>query len=503
MSENVLFQNPQQNQPPPTAPPPPPQQPAPPSSSQPPPVSPSGPPPPISKSFLSKGLLIKIGAVIVGLVLLTVLGSVIFSFFGEKKPKEVTLTYWGLWEDKAVMTPIIEGFQRKYPHIKVTYIKRDVREHKDTVFARILNGSGPDIFRYHSTWVPMFKSILLPLPTDVITPQEFKKVYYPVIQSDLMQNGAIYGIPLQIDTLALFVNTQLLENVGEEPPQTWENFKRIACKITVRTPGGKIETAGAALGTMNNITHAPDIISLLMAQNYVNMKDPAKTVANVSDTLKFYTAFPKRVCASPTTQGNERANTWDTTLEPSIKAFAGGKLAMYFGYSWDIFTIKALNTELDFSVHPAPSITTGDRKTIASYWVEGVSNKSKHKEEALLFMQYLSQKETLQQLYAEVAKTRQFGELYPRVDLAESLKDNPLIYPFIEQAPVAVSSYFVSDTYDGSERRPGINAQMNQYLLNAVNTTLQNTSADSAAETLTKGATQILKQYGITTSSSR
>jgi len=436
------------------------------------------PPPPSSLPF---GRVLKIlGIALALVVVLFLIVRFVFPFFSKKEKTEpVTLTYWGLFEEKRVMDTIITDFQRENPTITVNYVRKDVKQYRQSLVTQIENGTGPDIYRFHNSWVGMMRSFLSPLTTGVIDPQEFKANYYPVIQQDLTRNGALYGMPLQIDTLALFVNTDLFDAGGNTVPKTWDEFIRVAKDRLVKDEDGRIRTAGAALGTYDNITHASDIIGLLMAQNGTNFSEFSKTTSNASQALEFYTAFAK----------NE-GSVWDQTLDPSLVAFSKGNLAMFFGYSWDIFQIKALNPELKFSTHTVPNLP-GRKMALASYWVEGVSSKSKHQPEAMLFMQYLAKKETLQKLYSETAKTRLFGQLYPRKDLAATLKNNQLIYPFMEQAEYASSSYFASDTYDN-----GINEQMNAYLGNAVRSQFDNTSTDTALETLAQGVNQVLTKYG-------
>ena len=213
-----------------------------------------------------------------------------------------------------------------------------------------------------------------------------------------------------------------------------------------------------------------------MAQNGTNFTDFANSKSAAAQALEFYVSFA---------EGED--GTWDSSMDPTLTAFAKGNLAMYFGFSWDIFTIKAMNPDLEFATHPVPNLPN-KRLAIASYWAEGVSAKSQHQKEAMQFMQYLAKKETLQKFYTEASKQRLFGEPYPRSDLAKSLSSNPLVAPFVQQGPYAVSSYFSGDTFDD-----GINAQMNGYLGNAVR---GNNSSDSSIETLSKGVDQVLTQYG-------
>ncbi len=438
------------------------------------------PKPPPSSSRNALGLLLKIGIASIAIVIVVIfIFKFIMPLFSTSKTNKVSLVYWGLWEDKNTMQKIIDDFQKEYPNITVTYIKKDIRQYRKSLVTQISNGTGPDIYRYHNTWVDMMRSYLSPLSSDVIAADEFKNLYFPVIQKDLTRNGALYGIPLMIDTLSLFINEELFEAGGNTVPRTWDEFVRVAKDRVVKDTDGNILTAGAAMGTYDNITHAPDIIALLFAQNGTNFNNLSATKVNASQALQFYTAFAKG-----------EGSVWNDTLDPSVVAFAKGNLAMYFGYSWDIFTIQSLNKNLRFSVHPVPNLP-GRKITIASYWVEGVSSKSKHQKEAMLFLKHLAKKETLQKFYTEVAKTRTFGELYPRKDLAATLKTNRLIYPFLTQAEFAVSSYFASDTYD-----EGINTQMNKYLGDAIRSIQTNSSAESATETLAKGVQQVLSKYG-------
>ena len=434
---------------------------------------PSSPPP----SMISKSLKILLGVIVVLAVIFLIYNFVLPKLFPSKINK-VTLAYWGLWEDLSVFAPIIADFEKEHPNIKINYSNQDIKQYRERLITRSNNGNGPDIFRFHNTWVSQLSDLLLPLPNSTISKEGFDKNYYPVVKKDLIKNGAIYGIPLQIDTLSLYINKDLFQASGVRVPTNWIEFGNTARQLTVKDENNNIKTAGAALGTSNNITHAPDIISMLFAQNGVNLEDISSDTQAVSDTLNFYSSF-----ALPS------SNVWDNTLDQSIRVFASGSLAMYFGYSWDFFVIKSINPNLSFDVYPVPSLP-GRNITVASYWVEGISSKSAHQKEALLFMKYLTLKETEQRLFTEESKTRNFGEPYARVELAESLK-NSVAYPFVANAKLAISSFFVDGTYDN-----GLNSQMNTYLDIAVDSILEGTSPQSAAETLSQGVTQVLRQYG-------
>lgn len=467
MDENVIFKNPQVAKPIIVT--------QPPLSAKLP--TPQTPQPVKGKNFFKRFL-----KLILGIGVLIIIGFIVFSIIMpslDKKPKneKITLTYWGLFEDSKVMQPIVSDFEKQYPNILVNYIKQDIKQYTQRLIARIENGTGPDIFSFHNTWTDRLTNVLVPLPKDTIAKTDFEKWFYKVAQKDLIKNGAIYGIPLAIDTLSLYINTELFKANELSPPTNWIDFTSIARELTVKDEVGKITTSGAAVGTFDNITHASDVVSLFLVQNGSDLNNLEETSQVASDALSFYTSFAL----------NDKV--WDDTFDSSVDAFAKGNAAMFFGYSEDYFTIKKINPDLSFEIHPVPHLPN-QNMTIASYWADGVSIKSKYQEQVLLFMKFLAQKETEQKLFAEQSKVRAHGEPYARVDLEDLLKDNANVYPFVSQAKDAVSTYFSSDTYDD-----GLNEKSNKYLGDAVNSILDGSSPQPAVETLSQGVSQVLNQY--------
>jgi multiple sugar transport system substrate-binding protein len=445
------------------------------------PEEPESPPPPLGVGFLGGGMLKKI---LIGLGVLVLLIILILVFMPKGSPtKQVKLQWWGLWEESTAVQSLIIDFKKTHPNIDVEYVKKDPADYRDRLLSRSQNGSGPDIFRYHNTWMPMLTDVLLPLSSDVITPDDFKKTFYPVMQKDLTKNGAIYGIPMEADSLAMFVNPKLFADAGQQVPDNWDDFVKVSQKLTKRDATGKILTAGASLGTYDNITHASDIISLLFVQQGVDMDKFLSSTKSESDALNFYTSF---------STGEQKV--WNGTLDNSTLAFSKGNSAIYFGYSWDVFTIQRLNKDLNFKIYPVPQLY-GKKTTVASYWVEGVSAKSPNQKEALEFMKYLAQKDTAEKFYTESAKSRPFGEPYARRDLRENLREEPLVYPFLSQLDDAASSFFASDTHDGDT---GINSLANTYLGTAIRGMVNDgDSPDSAVEKLNKGIQQVFDKYAI------
>lgn len=447
------------------------------------------PPPPQAPTHLeeeSGGGVRKIIFIVLGIlglifIILILLLFVIPRFQGGNK--KVTLVYWGLWEEPAVFASVIEEFQRQNPNIEVKYEKKDIKtegKYVERISTRIQNGTGPDILRYHVSWIPELKSLLLPFPSSVISSINYDE-YYNTVKNNTKENGAYYGVPLQTDNLVLFINNDLFKNAGiSEPPSTWDDLVKISRQLTVKDESGAIQTAGVALGTYDNIEHASDILSLLFIQNGADLEDLAGVnKKNAEDALKFYTSF-----------STSDASVWDKNLDNSKLMFAKGNLAMYFGYSWDIVDLKAANPNLNFKTVEVPKLPSNG-KTVASYWIEGVSVKTKHQKEAFEFIKFLSKNATLEKLYGAQAKVRLFGEIYPKRDMKNLLSSNEYLRAFLDQADNSETTIFSSNTYDDAMIQA-----LNAYLANAVRSVDDGSvSPESAIETLSAGVAQVLGRY--------
>lgn len=390
-----------------------------------------------------------------------------------------TITYWGLWEPVSVMESVIADYEKDHPRVKIEYVQQSSQDYRERLQSALARGEGPDLFRFHHTWMLMLKGELAVLPKEVAN----KEDYYPVVGEFLSSGNGLYGVPLMVDTLAMFVNDDLFRAAGKAPPATWEELQQVALELTVRDSQGRIQTAGVALGTTSNVDHWSDILGLMMLQNGVEMDKVDATIGadgrNLGvDALTFYTMFSRIY------------RVWDESLPASTLAFAGGKLAIYFGPSWRVLNIKEANPNLNFRVLPVPQLP-GTQVGWASFWVEGVWSKSPVKGEAIKFLQYLSSPEVLQKLYQNQSSTRLFGEFYPRVEMANLLSGNPLVAPFLSQAPYAQSWYLCSRTFDN-----GINDRMIKYFEDAVNSVNQGGNIAAVLKTAAQGVNQLLTQYG-------
>ncbi len=421
------------------------------------------------------------------ILVLALLGVVFFVFIRGKtstKSPSGEIVWWGLWEDESTISPLIAEYEAKNPKVKVKYIEQSKQDYRERLTNALAKGTGPDIFTFHNSWVPMFKNYLDPIPATIMTPSEFSQVFYPVMASDLTGGTGILGIPLGYDALALFINTDIFASYGKVPPATWDDLRSLAIELTKKDDQGVIIQSGVALGRVENVDNWQEILALMMLQNGADLTNPTGRLAE--DALTFFTLF------------SASDGVWDASLPASTAMFAGGKLAMYIAPSWRVFEITQLNPTLNFRTVPIPQLAKAspNQKDVAyaTYWVQGVSNKGKNKVVAWEFLKFISSRDSLSKLYANASRQRRFGEAYPRTDMASLLSDHPILGSIISQAPNARSWYLQSRTFDGPT---GINSLINKYFEDAVNAVNARNAAAKVLPTVAQGVSQVLKQYGI------
>ncbi len=424
------------------------------------------------------------GAVVVFIIVFI---GILFALLGGNKakkatPKQITLSYWGLWEEKEVMDVLINEYHRNNPGVRIQYETKSPQDYRQKLLTWSQKGQGPDIFRFHNTWLPQIQDVVAPLSETVMTGAEFERTFYPIHAKDLKIGRGIYGMPLMVDSMVLLVNEDLLKKAGiSTPPNDWDELISTATQVTVKTKEGELVTAGIALGTANNIEHFSEVFGLMLLLNGGDVAALNSTEA--IGALEAYRRFAE-----------EPNNVWSDLMPNSITAFMEGKVAMIFAPTWELYTIKATVPQMKISVLPIPAPPGSSQLSLASYWVEGVSRMSTHQEEAWKFLKYLASKDGQTKMFEIQSTIRPFGTAYARQDLAELLVQDDVLGPVVKMASEdkLLSLPLVSRTFDD-----GLNDEIVRYVENAINASAQGVSYKEALLTAQKGIDQVLQRYKI------
>src|SRR3972149_6732079 len=106
------------------------------------------------------------------------------------------------------------------------------QDYRERLTNSLAKGEGPDIFRFHNSWVPMFRKELDYLPPSVMSPSEYSQTFYPVVTSGLTSGTGMVGIPLEYDGLVLYINQDIFDQNAKSPPTTWDDLRQTAISLT-------------------------------------------------------------------------------------------------------------------------------------------------------------------------------------------------------------------------------------------------------------------------------
>lgn len=381
--------------------------------------------------------------------------------------KPVKLEYWTVYNNVEELQKMAAEYKALRPYVTVN-IRQVQYEEFDRLFTNALaDDVAPDIVSMHVHWLRKNLNRLSPAPASVNMARVIKKsqysdeievlidtipmpsvktikdAYVKTVYEDVVVNGNLYGFPLALDSLAVFYNRNLLDLAGvPEAPKTWDEFVLAVKKTTKFNASGDIVQSGTALGTGKNIDASFDIISMFMSQSGVTMSQGsavtfASGVAEAQNrnhptfkALDFYTDF-----ARPTRE----VYSWNEKKDPALDEFVRGKVAFYFGYSYNYPTIKARAPQMNMQILPMFQLNPDAPSNIANYWVESVVGKSKNKNEAWDFVRFISSPDNVKKYTDAVFRPSPL-----RSQIVEQQKDENM-EPFATQALFATNWYRGTD----------------------------------------------------------
>ena len=448
------------------------------------------------------------GAAAFVFILIVVL--IVVAVSGNKTPKTktltyptgpVTLTFWNLFDDEDVFKETIANYQEQHSNVTIKYVKKDFDTYSQDLLNALAAGNGPDVFTlYHDdVYKNLDKIAAAPEGVNLTTQPkkgqkkdlqtQFKELFVDGAARDLVYQNNIYGVPLWMDSLALYYNQKFFDQVSEEqgqifidqskgvedearlaqisaerkrittllssPPQNWNDFVEVAKLITKKDGKGNVTRSAVALGTDSNVNKASDILSLLMMQNNTQMttadfktatfnlpikKQDGSSVYPGTSALDFYTSF-----ALP---GRE-TYTYNKSFPDSIVAFGEEKTAMMFNYAFAGQTLSRQYANLHYQVAPMPQVKgVKDRLDFNYYYPLVVGKNSPNLIVGWDFLTFLSKSQNIQN-YLQL--TKRPTAIKDRAKETASEAKTPYLESFEGNQVFLAQSYTASNWFKGGE----------------------------------------------------
>lgn len=311
--------------------------------------------------------------------------AILFIFFifvlsnnSADKRKTIKFSSWGSQSEVIILKKLISEYEEKNPDINIEFIHipQNYFQKIQLLFASNLQ---PDVIFFNNQNIQMYiKAGLL----EDLTPYINKNKFFPQAIECFENNNKIYAVPRDISTLILYYNKNILKNKNINlytDLKSINDLKNISIKLKSKENFGINFEEDSLYWSYFLASNGGGIISDDKKSIIINKKESIEALKIYSDLINKYNAAPTKAQIGSMT---------------SAQMFINGQLAMYLGGRWMVPKFReAINFEWDTAEFPS-----GNNKLYidASGWA--VSAKSRNKQEAVKFIQYLSSEQTLTKL---------------------------------------------------------------------------------------------------------
>lgn len=303
------------------------------------------------------GLLIAFA--VIALVSLLILASFQGFSGSASNPYGSSVTIWGTLDERT-FTVALQEMSRDDKSLQVVrYIQKDARTFETELVNAIAEGNSPDaILMQHENLVSL-RTKLQPIPYNLFPERTLRDNYVDGFEIFALSDG-LYAVPFAVDPLIMYWNRDILAAGGlAQAPATWEALTATVEQITLRDATRNIMQGTVAFGEYSNVINAKSMLLTLLLQSgsrmveegqsrYVVALDNSATDTSrrpLTSTLQFYVEFGNP--ASP-------LYSWNRTFQDDFTAFAGERLAFYFGYGSEASRVRNQNPNLNFDTAAIP-----------------------------------------------------------------------------------------------------------------------------------------------------
>ena len=257
--------------------------------------------------------------------------------------ENVTLSY-ALWDQAQVpaMQQIIDEFEKAYPDINVKIQLTPWSDYWTKLQTAATGGSAPDVFWMTLSYFKYYANGGALMPLDDMIKQDGidMSVFVPAMTEAYTYDGKVFGMPKDINAFGLFYNKDLFTAAGVPFPDntwTWDTLIDAAQKLTDQEKG----IYGIVAPEADELTW---YLTIPQAGGEVISADGKKSGYDMPESIKgiqFWVDLVNKYHVSP--------NLQQTTDTDPLALFTSGKVAMYYGGSWDPAAIAEVPTAKAFT----------------------------------------------------------------------------------------------------------------------------------------------------------
>lgn len=299
---------------------------------------------------------------------------------------KVTLSY-GVWDatQKSAMEELGKAFTKTHPNISIKVELTPWADYWTKLKAAATGGSAPDVFWMNGPNFQLYASngVIRPLDDDIAKDKVPLSAYPKQLVDLYTYQGKHYGLPKDMDTVGVWYNKALFDAAKVPYPKagwTWSDFQQAAAKLTDSSKGQygtDAELTSFQEYQYNTIAQAGGHV--ISADGKKSGYDDPKTI----EGLRFWTDLIAK---------KESPDLKTMTDTAPLQLFEAGKIAMYWGGSWDATEFGG-NSYTRTHVDVAPLPKGVKQATVIHGVANVVSARTHHADQAWQFVKFLGSKQ--------------------------------------------------------------------------------------------------------------
>jgi len=318
------------------------------------------------------------------------------------KNQNVELSFW-IFDNPPMVEQtkkLLEEFQSANPNIKVDLQVFPNNQYNDKLLVALGTETGPDVLLASDRTMPALigKKVLAPAIPESFgfkNLDEMKADWIEGSLAGLSQDGQLYGIPMEFNTFALFINTKAFKDAGLDPekdaPKTWDELAEVAKKLTIRE-NGKLVRAGFGFPMFNGGWDLLLMDPMVRQLGGAFIEDYGTEAYYNSPQVNqvFQTWYDLYFVH----QVNEVGFGTSSTASPN-QSFIDGQVAIWISGPWATPQIvEGTPAYGNFAVAPLPQYNPDKPVTMLYSWNWAVNSATKHPEDSWALVNFLSGKQT-------------------------------------------------------------------------------------------------------------
>jgi multiple sugar transport system substrate-binding protein len=312
----------------------------------------------------------------------------------KEEPIILTFAGWIAMEEsgKVPWQKMVDGFQAKYPNIKIEYVGYPWANQLDQLVMMVASGNAPDVAQIDINSNALFEMGALE-PLDDKFPAARVADLYDAAKEGGMYKGQLLAWPWVIGNIGLVYNVDLLKKAGyDKPPATLDELAKAAQKVDGLGP----DIYGLGMSVTRSGWTSYFFLPFLWSYNADILDKDGNIIVNSPEAVKAVDYYKGLVKSGAIPTGSD--------IYDFRALFAKDKLGFY----WDAPASRGILEQTsgigtDFRSHyacmPVPVGPSGKAEsTLWGHWLT-VFKTSKNKDAAYKFIDYLTSDPDIIKMY--------------------------------------------------------------------------------------------------------